>query len=241
VAVINNDEKIDIKESAFKASSAGIYEKLISVSNREISKAILNQTLSTEVQGGGSYAATKGHLEVREDVVDNDSAMVAEAFNTLCGWITTLNVPNAAAPVFSFEEKEDLQNERAERDEKLGKQITFTPKYYMRTYNLEEDDFELRSGQPVDAGAAEFAENSGAPDATAVIADRLDKDAAEIVDGYVDKIRALVNSASSFAEIRDGLVDLAPELNSSELGTLMQKALVAADLTGRSEVLDEIK
>jgi len=239
VAVINNDEKIDIKESAFKASSAGIYEKLISVSNREISKAILNQTLSTEVQGGGSYAATKGHLEVREDVVNNDSAMVTEAFNTLCAWITDLNVPAAAPPVFAFEEKEDLQNDRAERDDKLSKNITFTPAYYMRTYNLEEDDFEMRSGQPVIA--AEFAEKTATPDAADILADRLDKEAAGIIDGYTDKIRALVNSASSFAEIRDGLIDLDPEMNSSDLGALMQKAMTAAELAGRSEVMDEIK
>ena len=70
VAVINDDESVEFKESNSKSASADIYEKLISVSNREISKAILGQTLTTELDKGGSFAATKEHMEVRADLVD---------------------------------------------------------------------------------------------------------------------------------------------------------------------------
>ena len=49
VAVINDDESIEIKESSGKTASADIYEKLVSAGNRECSKAILGQTLTTEL------------------------------------------------------------------------------------------------------------------------------------------------------------------------------------------------
>lgn len=154
VAVINDDESVDLKESAFKASSASIYEKLISASNRECSKAILGQTLSTELDKGGSMAATQGHLEIRKDLVDQDKRMVCESFKRLFRWVIDLNFTGADPPVFVFYEEEKIQKERSERDTELFHQgVKFKPVYYQRIYNLEEGDFELV--EPGDQGIGE--------------------------------------------------------------------------------------
>jgi len=151
VAVINNDESIEIMEASGKAASADVYEKLIQTSNREVSKAVLGQTLTTEIDRGGSYAATKEHMEVRGDLVDQDKRMAANAMNTLLAWITALNAESAEPPVFRFFEDENLQADRAERDDRLVDQgVSFTKEYYQRIYNLQEDDFDLADA---DAGA----------------------------------------------------------------------------------------
>ena len=239
VAVINDDESVDITEAAGKSDSADIYERLISASNREISKAVLGQTLTTELDKGGSFAATKEHMEVRADLVDQDKRMVIEAFNRLFGWVVELNLSGAAAPMFCFFQEEDIQKDRSERDTELTNQgVTFTPKYYQRTYNLEEDDFNLRAGaaeQPTaPAGDGEFTETS-TPDAVDGFTDRLDKEAAGLIEDFTAPVRRLVQSAKSYEEIRDGLIDLHPNMDAGKLGSLMQQALTAAELSGRFE------
>jgi phage gp29-like protein len=105
VAVVNDDESVEIEEAGGKTASADIYEKLISASNREISKAILGQTLTTEIDKGGSFAATKEHMEVRADLVDQDKRMVCDKFNKLFAWVTELNFDNAIPPLFKFYEE----------------------------------------------------------------------------------------------------------------------------------------
>ena len=95
VAVINNDESIELHEAQGKSASADVYEGLVQTSNREISKAVLGQTLTTEIDKGGSYAATKEHMEVRGDLVDQDQHMVVSGMNQLFAWITELNVKGA--------------------------------------------------------------------------------------------------------------------------------------------------
>lgn len=60
IAVIPDDSSVEIQE-ANKTSSADIYEKLIDKMNSEISKAVLGQTLTTEIGSKGSYAASNTH------------------------------------------------------------------------------------------------------------------------------------------------------------------------------------
>jgi phage gp29-like protein len=239
VAVINDDESVEITEAAGKSASADIYEKLVSASNREVSKAILGQTLTTELDKGGSFAATKEHMEVRGDLVDQDKRMVIGAFNLLFNWIVELNFAGATPPKFGFFQEEDIQKERSDRDINLDKQVKFTKKYFLRTYNLEDDDFELRNNVPENKApqnrSGEFAEGSD-PDTADAFTDRLDEEAAGLVEDLIGPVRDLVQRAKSFEEIRDGLLDLYPDMDTSDLGAMMQQALTAAELSGRFEV-----
>jgi hypothetical protein len=147
VAVMNDDESVEFPAAPDKGATGALYEQLISMCNREISKALLGQTLSTELEGGGSYAAAKSHLEVRQDLIDQDKRMVADAFNTLFRWMGELN-GWAESPTFGFYEEEDLQLDRAARDKELAAQgAKFTRDYFLRTYNLEEEDLDASMGQ----------------------------------------------------------------------------------------------
>lgn len=58
---------------AGKGKAPPPYENLVDFLNREMSKAWLGQTLTTETPGlGGSFGATKIHEEVRKDIRDDD-------------------------------------------------------------------------------------------------------------------------------------------------------------------------
>ena len=56
---------------------------------------------------------------------------------------------------------------------------------------------------------------------------------------WVEQIRALVMQAATLEDIRDGLVQLAPDMTLDDYAAAMADALAAAELAGRYEVLQE--
>jgi len=246
VAVINDDESVEITEAAGKSASADIYERLVSASNREVSKAILGQTLTTELDKGGSFAATKEHMEVRGDLVDQDKRMVAGAFNLLFTWIVELNFAGATPPKFSFYQEEDIQKERSERDTELSNQgVRFTPKYYQRTFNLAEDDFEiveppgsqgaLESGGSFQEDVKKNSELSRALKAQGQIDDLVIEkinEAAAFFDNYKAQIADFLENAGSLEDAKRNILNLYDELDAKPLAQSLADALMTADNIG---------
>lgn len=101
--VIVSPSDIDISfHEARRTSSVELYSKMIEHANSEISKAILSQTLSTEVKGA-SLAASKSHLEVREDVLQSDRKLVESSINEIIEMIFDLNkIDKVYMPIFKF-------------------------------------------------------------------------------------------------------------------------------------------
>ncbi|NLF84064.1 MAG: DUF935 family protein, partial [Candidatus Gastranaerophilales bacterium] len=149
IAVIPDDSSIEIQE-AIKTSSADIYEKLIDKMNAEISKAILGQTLTTEVGNKGSYAASNTHMDVRGDIIEADKRIVERTLNQLIRWIYDYNFSGSTnIPVFFMYEEEDVDLTLAQRDKILSEAgVKFTKKYLMKTYGFEEDDIEIAQTNP---------------------------------------------------------------------------------------------
>jgi len=155
VAVINDNESVDMKESGSKSASADIYERLIQAANAESSKAIVGQTLTTEVTGSqGSYAASKTHQEVRTDLVELGDKLVIGTLSEFIQWAVDFNVDGAGYPTFSFIEEEDVQKDRSERDKNLiicGWRPT--PGYFEKSYNMDPADFTIVEPSPMGQGA----------------------------------------------------------------------------------------
>jgi len=236
VAVINDDESVDITEASGKKASADIYDQLIAAGNHEISKAILGQTGTTEGTPGRLGNETS-HMEVRQDLIDGDKKMVCGAFNRLFAWVAELNVDGAAPPTFSFIEEEDVQKDRAERDKTLNETgVKFRKKYFQRVYNLEEDDFDIFTQTDPEPGpaATEFAD-SGEDDSPGDVLDALGDKTLTRADlgGLTAPVEKLLNSVDSLEEFRDGLLDLYKDMDESKLGDLMAQALAVAELAGR--------
>ena len=246
VAVINDDESVDLKESAFKASSASIYDKLIEAGNKEVSKAIQGQTASTEGTPG-KLGDEHAQIATKEDIIDSDKQMVCSAWNQLFRWITELNFAGANPPVFGFYEEEDVRKTRSERDTELSNQgVRFTKTYYQRMYNLEKDDFEIgvplasagetEKGRNGETGKVEFAEG----DADIHTADILTKKALAdaSMDELIEPAKKLLSQVNSLKKFRDGLVEIYAGMNDIQMGNLMQQALALAELSGRFDASD---
>ncbi|MDR1587296.1 MAG: DUF935 domain-containing protein [Treponema sp.] len=146
VAIAPEGSEITITGAANKENSSGVHQDYIRMVNAEISKAVLGQTLTTEIGEVGSYAAAQAHNEVREHLAEADRRRISAAFNRLAAVYTFYNFGSETVPpLFTFVKDEDLQAGRAERDVKLH-QIGWRPNkaYISREYGIPEEDFELK-------------------------------------------------------------------------------------------------
>ncbi len=148
VAVISDDAELNFIEPGNRNTSSDLYENLINTCDSSISKAILGQTLTTDItsKGTGSYALGKVHAEVRKDIVYSDKKIVERTHNRLIRWIWEINFNSGEIPEFSMFEEEDVNKALAERDEILVKQgVKFSKSYYIENYGLNDRDFEIDS------------------------------------------------------------------------------------------------
>jgi len=270
VAVIPDDSSVEIISDASRGASAELYERLVDVCNAEISKAVLGQTLTTEMSSkGGAYAASETHMEVRGDLVERDKKLVAGAFNRLIDWACDLNFPDVVRPFFRWQEEEALQTERAERDKALAEQgVRFGKKYYSRIYNIPEEEFEVDQaaagddGQaagrpagepPADAlpvtskeaeAGAEFAAGGDCwtPEQQAIeeLVDTSASAADLILQKIVEAILREAEAADSLEELAERVLVLYPELDVTELAELLGNARFSAETWGRLAVSGQV-
>ena len=252
IAVIPDDSSVEIQDGA-KTASSDIYDKLVDKMNSETSKAILGQTLTTELGAKGSFAASKIHMEVREEIVDTDKKMVERSFNQLIRWIYELNFSCEAGvssansfrsniPVFSLWEEEDVDLNLAQRDKTLSDSgVKFSKSYYMKAYGFEEEDIESVNPEPQ------------SPQKTSISGDELfrqfKQEAKEqvIIDDFIESfsddelqnqaevllkpVIEMINKGSSYNEIQEKLSEKG--LNTDQIEEVLQKVIFISEVWGR--------
>lgn len=140
-SVLVAPEDIDLKmHEPARNSSVNLFRDMIKQCNAEISKALLSQTLTTELDMG-SYAASATHFKVRKEVIRSDAPLVEQAVNTLINYIGKLNFTGAAMPRFKLIVNDSDNMERIERDIKLTQAgLKFSQSYWADTYGIREED-----------------------------------------------------------------------------------------------------
>ncbi len=84
-----SDVNIEIKDIG-QSKSVDLYLQLIKIANSEISKALLSETLTTELDSG-SYAASVTHFKVRREIILGDKFLVEQTINELIENIAKVN------------------------------------------------------------------------------------------------------------------------------------------------------
>ena len=243
IAVIPDDSSVEIKEAS-KSSSAEIYEKLIDKMNSEISKAILGQTLTTEIGSSGSYAAANTHMQVRQDIIDSDKKLVESTINQLIRWIYEINFPNADIPVFELYAPEDVDLTLAQRDKILSETgVKFTKEYFIKAYGLEEEDFDIREDiiPPQVPNFKEFKEQEEtAPLGQEQLEDLFkflaENELSNQAQKMLSPLISLLETCDSYEEAYELLTD--KNLKSKKFEESLQKALFLSELQGRSDGLN---
>lgn len=254
IDAIQTDTGIKIPETMsiefLEAARAGTvtHEALCEYMDRQISKAVLGQTASTEGTPGklGNEAAQN---EVRQDILEADADLLDTVINeTLVRWIVDYNfagVTDYPKIITHAAARPDLK-ERIEIDSRLASDVGLPMgrQYFYETYGIPEPAAgeELVKPAPKPPAApvgngdkgkgANFAEGARfTPDQAAL--ERFIAKAAAAPSGIEQKIIASVEEAQSYDEAMTALLELYPELDARELADLMERALFNAELFGR--------
>jgi phage gp29-like protein len=224
---------IDLIEAA--RSGTADYTALFDRMNAMIAKVVLGQTLTSEAVGGQYKAEVQ--MDVRQDLVKADADLICESFNrTVARWLTDWNYPGAAYPkVFRRIDDEPDLKPQAERDEIIAR-MGYKPslKYITDTYGGEWTESQRPAPAPFGPAFAEPA----IPDNQV---DRLDQEAGPVLDKMIEQIRGVVEQATSLEDLRDRLLKVFPDLDAAEFGRTLQRALTAAELAGRFDIMGKLR
>jgi phage gp29-like protein len=251
-AVIPQEMMLELVESGSKSASADLYHKLIDYLDRQVSKAVLGQTMTTD--DGSSLAQAKVHQEVRADIMRADARSLAETIRRdLVAPLVRLNLGDAAPlPRFAFvvEEPEDMAA-LADQVQKLAASGVVIPQAWVRErFAIPEP----KDGEAVIGGAAQqpAAETTPAAQSRAVHAlqatsnteedaidvpglqaDRMEVEAEPAWAQIMERVRQIVEQAQSLPELRDALLAAYGDLPTEDLARVMELGFAAAELAGR--------
>ncbi len=143
VIVTPSDIEVSLHEPN-RVSSVALFKELINLCNAEISKAILSQTLTTELSGG-SFAATSVHQEIRREIIASDIKIIESTLNQIIKYIFEINFTNEINIPKAKLLADDLDySQKLERDIRLSKDagLKFNKNYWIKTYGYKASDFE---------------------------------------------------------------------------------------------------
>lgn len=237
VLVTQAGNAIRFHEAAGKAASADMYDAFVGHQDRAISKAILGQTLTTEVGSTGSYAAANTHNDVRQDLVEADKRLVCATLDTLLRWVTEINVPGATPPRFKFYEQDVVPTELGTFLDGARKWLRIPERWARARLHIPEPE----DGEPVLPGdtatsadmpiVAAFA----ASDESQTWLDELHAQALERWRAWATQTERAVREAAG-ADLSTVVAVGLPEL-----ATLFEEVLGPAALSAHADVEDELR
>ena len=242
-----------------KTSSSDLYERLARYCDEQISKAILGQTLTSD-SGGGSYAQSKTHNDVRHDLTVADCKALAstlrrDLIRPLCifNFGEDKRIPYIR---FDCEESEDLTQTATILGtliEKVGLRIPTS--FVYKKFSIPEPEEGDEIAKPTYGGGMggvlpfksdallSLKAGADAPIGTQQHIDRLA--AAALHKGVGSFKRAfepvlkMIENADSLEQLRElmeddaAVAELYAAMDVSEVEELLQKVMLYADLEGR--------
>lgn len=249
--------------NAEKTSSTDLYERLARYCDEQISKAVLGQTLTSD-SGGGSFAQSKTHNEVRHDLTVADCKALAatlrrDLIRPLCifNFGEDKRIPKIR---FDCEESEDLTQTATILDTLVGKVGLKVPTSWIyKKFSIPEPEADEAVAAPPtqNAGLGPFAfkeipsaraislkapaeSGPGAQERVDKIADAAVRRSAGAFKKAFGPVLKLVEKAGSLEELRDMMEDdkavaaIFGEMDVTDVEELLQKVMTYANLEGRA-------
>lgn len=258
--IIPTSALIEFVEASKSGGSAQVYERLAAYCNAEMSKAILGQTLTTEIGDKGSYSASQTHQQVRQDLLEADCKALSmtlkrDLIRPLVWFNFGLDIPLPGIK-FRYEPPEDLK-QTADTYKVLAESgLPIPVRHVYARFGIPEP----QAGEAVmapPAAASPLAMKApglwpgfrpirlaaaggnrptmrAANSAADALADATLARALPVIEqDILEPLRELIESAASLEEIAAALPALYPGLDLSRLEELTQQTLFVADLNGR--------
>jgi phage gp29-like protein len=257
-AVIHESTKITFEAAPNTGGAADFFERLANFWDKQTSKAVLGQTMTTD--DGASLSQAKVHNEVREDLLKADARGLENTLNSdLVRPFVDLNFGPGRYPhvVVQVPEPEDLKLlvDALVQLVPMGlevEQSIIRDKLNLPDPAIGKDVKLLRAPAqqpatppaPTPPAPPQQAENreqqpAPAPDREDQLGALLADAADPLVGEWVDQVRELVDNAGSLEQVRDGLLDLLPQMDAGKFAQVMQHALAVAGAAGMLDALDD--
>ncbi|WP_273454972.1 DUF935 domain-containing protein [Nevskia ramosa] len=258
-AVLPESMKIEFQEVAKNGGGADVFERLCLYIDKQVSKCVLGQTMTTDSGGGSGLAQAKVHNEVREDIQKKDAKQLAATLNqALTRPVIDLNFgPQKKYPkiCINVPEPEDLAGLVSALDKLVPLGLEVEQSVIRDKFGLPEPAKGARllmppsaakpepepldkNGQPVKPPLkAKNAEVKPEPSTADLQTGRLAGDADPIVEALTAPIQQMLDASNSFEEFREKLLDAYDDLDDKALAELLTQGLTAANLAGRFELL----
>lgn len=249
-AIIPDGMIIEFIESKSVSQSTDLYANRSDWLDRQVSKAVLGQTATTDAIAGG-HAVGREHRQVQEDIETADAKATSAVLNRdlIRPWVDLEFGPQKAYPRLRIArpDQEDLSQLADSLAKLVPLGLRVQASEVRDKYGLSDPEEGAEVLTP-DRGPGQVPPAAGDPalqatqtpkqtrDDTDILADEAEALAAPAGDALVDTIRELVTRADSLAEVRDGLMALKPDMPAEGLARAMQLALAYAELSGRAEI-----
>lgn len=255
-AIIPQGMELDFIESKNVGQGSDLYEKRADWLDRQISKAVLGQTGTTDMKDGGlGDGGNKVHDRVAGDIETADCKATAAALNRdlIRPWVDLERGPQERYPRLRIARRkpEDVQGlstalaqlvplgleiEQSQIRDKLGLTEPAPGAKLLRpqaiaTSAATRDALALQAGKsPVPAGPASPGD---------AIGDRLIEEASGEMAALLGQIEAMMEAASDIEELKAMLLAAYPDLDVSTLAATIAKGLVVARAAGITDLEEE--
>ena len=256
--VIDDTDTVESFGSSNKGTTAQIFRKEIDARDKAVTILWKGGHLSTDQGDGntGSLSLGETHERSEESRTKSHKKMVMKAFNDLIRYYVDVNFgEDVVAPEFYFEEPEDIQGERAERDGKLNQQgVKMKKPYYARAYNLEDDEFEVEEvgeateeivkgepGQepdteekPAEPDSNQFAEFGEfmSEEFLKRLSDSMAFKAQDALEAMIKPLIGKLKNAKTYEEAEKIIESAYPDLDTDNFQDIMARALAASGVQG---------
>ncbi len=235
VAAVPEGTAVELLERKGGGGGDSVQEHIINQANREMSKALTSQTLSTEIQGSGSRAATETHRQREQDISKADRDMISETINQLFAWVTELNFPNAKPPCHEFYEEDEPGTAWADMLDKARHYMDIPAQFAYERLKINTPEkgqaLLLRPGAADPGSRAAVADNAKARQGGVLDFSQAAPDGLA-VDGMLKPIESLLARAKNLAEFEQGLNELLPDMDEASFADYMALAISHGVLTG---------
>lgn len=249
-AVIPDSMRIEFTQAANVTGAGDFFKGLAEWWDKQVSKAVVGQTMSTD--DGSSQAQATIHNEVRLDLLQADAKAESNTLNRyfVRPWCDLNFAPGRPYPrlIIDVPQPENtkiliealkelvplgLKVEQSVIRDKLnfpepakGAELLGTPSASADLPLVRAANREQVSAKPVVA-----------PDIVDNQVNVLEAATGPYMDDMVDRLKELLDSASSLEEFRDRLIETYPEMSTSQMADAMADGLAAASLAGRADIL----
>ncbi len=260
-AVLPESMKIEFEQAGNVQGGPDLYERLCEYLDKQISKAVLGQTNTTDAQSGGLGSGQANvHNEVRKDILRADTRQLCLTLNRdlVRPFVSFNHGPQKKYPTLHLPipEPEDI----AALTSAVTSLVPLGLKVGMSTIrdklgvpDPDEDEELLVAPAPAPSPFSMPFNPPGQPDQdvpetalnrtqqptqfTQNQVETLEQDTAPVLDGMIDQIKQLVESVDSLDELRERLLELHPGLDEEQFANIMRVAFASASVAGRSDIL----